>query len=130
MASVGFVVCALLVAGCDNAAKKAQEGAKKVASGATEMAKEVAGGAKEVAKEASDAARRLVIKPVEEALPKIEEKIKGLSGESASKAKEMFAGFQKRLEEFRTAAPERWQSLEAGLVKSFDELKKLVGMEK
>ena len=41
MAGVGFVVCGLLVAGCDSAnsaAKKAEEGVKKAASGAQDVA--------------------------------------------------------------------------------------------
>jgi DNA anti-recombination protein RmuC len=162
MASVGLVVCGLLVAGCDStnsAAKKVEEGAKKAASEATEGAKKAAGEAKEVAKqaageakevakqaageakevakaakekakEAADAAKLAVLKPVEEALPKIEEKIKGLSGESATKAKEKFEEFKKLLEQFKSAAPEKWESLKAGLMKSFDELKKLVGIDK
>jgi hypothetical protein len=71
-----------------------------------------------------------VIKPVEEALPKIEEKLKGLSGESATKAKEKFEEFKKLLEQFKTAAPDKWEALKEGLVKAYDDLKKLVGLEK
>jgi hypothetical protein len=151
MASVGLVVCGLLVAGCDttnSAAKKADEVAKKAAGevkeaakdvkeGAKEAAKEVKEGAKEVAQEAkegakkaADAAKLAVLKPVEDALPKIEEKIKALSGESATKAKQKFEEFKKLLEQFKSAAPEKWESLKDGLMKSFDDLKKLVGMDK
>jgi hypothetical protein len=118
----GFVVCALLLSGCDstnNAAKRVEEGAKKVAA-------EV----KVLAKEAAEEAKVAVIKPVEEALPKIEEKIKGLSGEAAAKAKEKFEECKKLLEDFKSAAPGKWQSLKAGLIKSFDELKSLAGLEK
>jgi hypothetical protein len=114
--------CALLVAGCDsanNAAKKVEAGAKKVA-----------GEVKVLAKEAAEEVKIAVIKPVEEALPKIEEKIKGLSGEAATKAKEKFEECKKLLEDFKSAAPGKWQSLKDGLIKSFDELKTLVGFEK
>jgi DNA anti-recombination protein RmuC len=131
--SVGFVAGALFVTSCDSsnsAAKKAEEGAKKAASEAKELAKKAASEVKEGAKEAADAAKLAVLKPVEEALPKIEEKIKGLSGESATKAQEKFDEFKKLLGEFKSAAPEKWQSLKDGLMKSFEELTKLVGIEK
>ena len=122
MTCAGFVACALLVAGCDSANK----GAKKVEDGA----KKAVAGVEELAKEGAEAAKVAVIKPVEEALPKIEEKIKGLSGETAAKAKEKFVESKKLLEEFKSAAPGRWQSLKDGLTKSFDELKKHVGFER
>jgi hypothetical protein len=86
VASVGFLVCGLLVGGCTpttSAVKKMEEGAKKAAGQAKEMAQE----AKEGAKEAIDAAKVAVLKPMQDALPKIEEKIKGLSGESATKVR-------------------------------------------
>jgi hypothetical protein len=133
VAGVGFVACALLVAGCDGAAKKAEEGVKGAAGEVREVAKKAAGEVREVAKgtkETADAAKLAVLKPVEEALPKIEEKIKGLSGESATKAREKLEEFKKLLEQFKSAAPEKWQSLKDGLMKSFDELKKLAGMER
>ena len=92
--SAGFVVLGLLAAGCDsvkNAATRVEEGAKKEASKATDLAKR----AKDDVKEAADKARLAVIKPVEEELPKIEEKIKELSGESATKAKAKFEELKK-----------------------------------
>jgi hypothetical protein len=128
MAGVGLVVCGLLVAGCEvasSAGKKVEEGAKKAASQAKEAAKE----AKESAKEAADAARVAFLKPVQDALPKIEEKIKGLSGETATKAKEKLADFTRLLEQFKSAAPDKWEALKDGLMKAFNELKKLVGMD-
>ena len=127
--SVGFVVLGLLAAGCDqakNAATRVEERAKKEASRAEDLAKR----AKEGVKEAADKARLAVIKPVEEELPKIGEKIKGLSGESATKAKAKFEEFKKLLEQFKSAAPDKWESLKDGLMKEFDELKKLVGLAK
>jgi hypothetical protein len=129
IASVGLMVCGLTVGGCTpatSAAKKMEEGAKKAAGQAKEMAEE----AKEGAKQAVEAAKVAVLKPIEEALPKIEEKIKGLSGESAAKAKEKFGEFQKLLEQFKAAAPGKWESFKDELVKAFEELKKQVGLEK
>jgi hypothetical protein len=127
--SVGFVVLGLLASGCDtvkNAASRVEEGAKKEASKATDLAKR----AKEDVKEVADKARLAVIKPVDEELPKIEEKIKELSGESATKAKEKFEAFKNSLEQFKSAPLDKWESLKDGLIKEFEELKKLVGLAK
>ena len=129
MLSAGFVALGLLAAGCDsakNAATRVEERAKKEAGQAEDLARR----AKEDVKEAADKARLAVIKPVEEELPKIEEKIKALSGESATQAKEKFEEFKKHLDQFKSAAPDKWESLKDGLIKEFDELKKLVGLAK
>jgi hypothetical protein len=144
MVSIGLVVCALLVAGCNQ--KKTEDALKKAAGEAKVLASEAAGEAKvlagEAAKEAkvlakaasneakelTKEAKEVIIRPVEEALPKIEEKIKGLSGETATKAQEKFGEFKKLLEQLKTAAPERWNELKDGMIKSFEELKKLVGL--
>jgi gas vesicle protein len=119
IATVGLAVCGLLVAGCGQSA-----GTK----GSADEVKKDINKIKEVAKEAADAAKAKVVKPIEEALPKIEEKIKGLSGETATKAKESFEALKKHLEDFKTAAPDKWESLKEGMLKEFDELKKLVGL--
>jgi hypothetical protein len=125
----GFVVLGLLAAGCDtakNAATKVEAEAKAGASQAKDLAKH----AKDDVKEAAEKAKLAVIKPIEEELPKIEEKIKGLSGETATKAKEKFEAFKKLLDQFKSAAPDKWEALKDGLLKEFEELKKLVGMAK
>ena len=127
--SVGFVALGLLAAGCDsakNAATKLEERAKAGASQVEDLAKR----AKDDAKEAADKARLAVVKPVEAELPKIEDKIKELSGESATKAKAKFEEFKKLLQEFKSATPDKWEALKDGLMKDFDELKKLVGLAK
>jgi hypothetical protein len=144
LTAFGLLVSGLLIAGCDaanNAAKKTEEGAKKAAGQAKEAAKEGVKEMKEVAKEAGEktkemakdaveAAKSTVLKPIMDAMPKLEEKLKGLSGESATKAKEAFEQFKKKLEEFKSAAPDKWEALKEGLLKEFAELKKLLGMEK
>jgi hypothetical protein len=151
LTGVGFVACVVLISGCDaasTAAKKAGEGAKDAAGKVKEVAKEGAAKVKEVAKEGAakakevakevkeeagevmDKAKVAIIKPIEDALPKLEEKMKGLSGDAATKAKEKFEAFKKMLEEFKTAAPDKWQSLKEGLMKAFEDLKKMIGLEK
>jgi hypothetical protein len=123
---IGFVVLGLLAAGCDTAKNAATKVEAEVKKESTDLAKR----AKEDVKEVAEKARLAVIKPIEEELPKIEEKIKGLSGETATKAKEKFEAFKKLLDQFKSAAPDKWESLKDGLLKEFEELKKLVGMSK
>ena len=133
LATITAVICGLLVTGCyrtSTAAKKIEEGATKAASRAKESAKEAAKEVKEVAKEATDLAKDKILKPIHEALPKIEDKIKGLREESAIKAKEKLEELKVLLEKFKSAAPDKWEALKDGLMKAFNDLKKLVGMDK
>ena len=124
-----LVTCALLTAGCEQAKTKASQAgevAKKAASEAKEAAKEAAASAKE----AGEAAKNTIVKGIEDNLPKVEEKIKGLSGDAATTAKEKLEAFKKTLGEFKPAAPDKWESLKATLVQQYEDLKKLVGMDK
>jgi len=117
--------CGLFALGCDSAktaASKAEDAAKS-AEGAAK-------GAQEAAKKAAEAAKTAVVKPIEEALPKIEEKIKGLSGDALTKAKEKYEQVKKMIAEFQAAGPEKWESLKDGLTKAFAELKTMVGLDK
>jgi hypothetical protein len=125
----GLVALALLTAGCEQAKTRTSQVeavAKKAAAGAKEAAREAAASAKE----AGEAAKTAVLKGIEDGLPKIEEKIKGLSGDAATKAKEKFEAFKKHLEEFKAAAPDKWESLKESLHKEFEDLKKLVAADK
>lgn len=49
---------------------------------------------------------------------------------SATKAKEKLEQFKQLLEQFKSAAPDKWESLKDGLMQAFTELKKLVGIDK
>jgi hypothetical protein len=111
-------------------AKKAGSEVKEVAQEAGSKAKKAAEEAKEAGKKAIDAAKVAVLKPIEEKLPQIEEKVKGLSGQSAAKAKEKLQEVNQLREQLKTAAPEKWQSVKDKLTKAFAELKKEVGAEK
>jgi hypothetical protein len=122
IATVGLAVCGLLVAGCDQSAGTSKSGGEELRKDLNKI--------KNAASEAADVAKAKVVKPIEEALPLIEDKIKGLSGEAATKAKGGFESLKKHLEEFKTAAPDKWESLKDAMVKEFDELKKLVGLNK
>ena len=102
--------------------EKAAEASKEVKEKATEAGKEV----KEAAAKAGEAAKAAFIKPIQDALPKIEEKMKGLSGDSLAKAKVKFDEIKKLLADFDKAGPDKWESLKEGVTKAFEELKKLV----
>lgn len=102
--------------------EKASEAGKEVKEKASEAGKEV----KEAAVKAGEAAKAAFIKPIQDALPKIEEKMKGLSGDSLAKAKVKFDEIKKLLADFDKAGPDKWESLKEGVTKAFEELKKLV----
>jgi hypothetical protein len=134
--SFGFLASVLLAAGCgsDNeAAKKVEDKAKKVGEAVHEGAKKVAEEAKDLGKRAVEdvkagalAVKHAFTKGIEEDLPKLEEKMKSLSGASATKAKEAYAALKTKLAECKEAAPEKWESLKEGVAKDYEALKKLV----
>src|SRR5262245_49537285 len=136
VSGTGLVALALLTAGCEQAktrTSQVEEVARKAAAEAKEVAREATVSAKEAgrevtasAEEAGAAAKARILKGIEDGLPKVEERIKGLSGDAATKAKEKFEAFKKRLEEFKSAAPDKWGSLKADLLKEFEDLKKTV----
>ena len=127
--SGGLVALALLITGCDAAKQKASQAASAAKTAASE-AKEAAGKAAESAKEAIETAKAAVSKKIEEGLPKIEEKINGLSGDAKSKAQEKFEELKKSLAEFKSTAPDKWESLKAKAMEQYEELKKMLGMDK
>jgi hypothetical protein len=67
-----------------------------------------------------------VVKPIIDSYPKIEEKIKTMSGDAAKAATEKFDALKKLVEEFKTA--DKWEDMKEKLVKAFDDLKKSVGL--
>jgi hypothetical protein len=120
-----MIALALLIVGCEQAKQKesqAEAVAKKVAVDAKEAAAS--------AKEAVEAAKAAISKKMEEGLPKIEEKINGLSGETKIKAQEKFEEVKKSLAEFKSTAPDKWEALKAKVTEQYEELKKMVGMDK
>ena len=123
-----FLCCALAM-GCDSTTakkveEKSKEGVQAVKSATKEGVKEV----KEAAAGGLDMAKEAVVKPIQELLPKIEDKIKSMSGDAKTKAAEKLDEVKKLLEEAKAAAPAKWEALKSKLATAFDELKKLVGM--
>jgi hypothetical protein len=134
--SFGFLASALLAAGCgseSDAAKKVGERTKQVAGAVQQGAKNVAEGAKDLGKraaeqgkEGAEAVKLAFIKVIEEGLPKIQEKMKSLTGASAAKAKEAYEALKNKLEECKSAGPDKWESLKEGISKDYEALKHLV----
>jgi hypothetical protein len=154
-----FLALALLMAGCDagptnrmaaarkaadqaraaaeEAAVHAKEAAEKGAAAAKESAekaaaeaKESAGKAAEAAKEAVMAAKDAVAKKFDENLPKIQEKINSLSGDAKSRAQTKYNELKKTYEEAKASAPDKWEALKTKAMEQYEELTKMVGMDK
>src|SRR5215475_10560139 len=102
----GFLVS--LALGCDSTAtkkveEKSKAGVEAVKSATKEGVKEV----KEAAAGAVDMAKEAVVKPMQDLLPKVEDKIKSMSGDAKTKASEKLEEVKKLLEEAKTAAPDK-----------------------
>src|SRR3974390_574156 len=113
---IGSLVCCVLAAGCDStAAKKVEEKSKEGVSAVKSATKEGVTEVKEAAAGAVDMAKEAVLKPMQELLPKIEDKAKSMSGDAKTKASEKLEEVKKLLEEAKTAAPDKWEALKSKL---------------
>src|SRR5262245_12655044 len=128
--ALGVVAACGLAAGCGGSSGSATGPKPSGDKGTLDKLKEGAAGAgdraSELAKEAAAKAKEGVVKPVTDMYPKIEEKIKAMSGDAAKTAGTKFEELKKLVEEFKTS--DKWESLKDGLMAKFDELKKLVGL--
>ena len=79
-------------------------------------------------KEAMEVAKKKIADPIKEAYPKIEDKIKGLSGDVATKAKTKFDEVKKLVEDFLASPGDKMSELGTKLTDAFGELKKMVGL--
>jgi hypothetical protein len=120
---------ALSITGCDAAKGKASEAASAAKKAASE-AKVAADKAAESAKDAIEAAKTAVSKKIEDGLPKIEEKINSLSGDAKTKAQEKFTELKASLAEFKSTAPDKWEALKAKATEQYEELTKMIGLDK
>ena len=108
-----------------NAAQKGMAAAGDKAKEMGDKAKEMADKGKEMAADAAAKLKETVLKPVTEAMPKIEEKIKGMTGDAAVKAKDAYEALKKLVSDF-TANPS--DELGKKLTAAFDAVKKMVGL--
>jgi hypothetical protein len=68
------------------------------------------------------------MKPIADALPKIEEKIKDLTGDKKTAALAKLDELKKSLSDFKTIDAAKMGEAKDKLLKAFDELKKMVGL--
>ncbi len=116
---LGACAIAVLAVGCDN------KTASVAPSGPTpaDMEKMRSQGMAQGANAMGD-----IKKKVEDALPKIEEKIKGLTGDKAKEANDSLVSLRKTLEEFKAAPKDKLAELTATLTTKLAELNKMVGL--
>lgn len=123
----GLAAVGVFAVGCDTAtsgAKKAEDTAKGAAKGAQVAADK----AKDAAAVAGDAAKETVVKPVEGMYEKVEEKLKAMSGDTLTKAKEQFEAVKRLVTEFKASPAEGMAAIKDKLMTAVTELKKLVGL--
>lgn len=77
-------------------------------------------------KEQRKAAKENYVKPMKEELAKLDEKIKGMSGDAKVKAEERRQELAKKLDEFENASEEKWADLKVGVDRAYDDLKDAV----
>ncbi len=116
---LGACAVAFLAVGCDKATSTANSSTQN-ASNMEQMAKR---GADAAAATGGD-----IKKNVEEYIPKIEEKIKTLTGDKAKQAGDAFTALKKMFDEFKAAPADKAKELLAPLVAKFTEVKTMVGL--
>ena len=79
---------------------------------------------KEVATEGKDA----LVKKIEEYYPKFEDKIKSLTGDASTKAKDAFEALKKQVTEFKAAPADKLKEMGDALTVKFEELKKTLSL--
>jgi hypothetical protein len=109
-------------------AKEGMDKAKDVVKDGADKAKEGLDKAGDAIKAEMEKAKTGFLKPMEDLYPKIEEKIKGLTGDTGTKASAAFAAVKKLIEDFKAAPADKYKELMGGLTSKFDELKKMVGL--
>ncbi len=105
----GLGLCAVLglSIGCD--AKKVDDAKKAIEKGGDKLKDET-------------------VKPIEEAMPKIQDKIKSMAGDAQVSAQSAFDGLKKLVEEFKASPSDKMKDLVKPLMEKFEALKKSVGM--
>jgi hypothetical protein len=118
---VGLAVAAVLTAGCDD----------KKSSGSVSLptsVKSLEESGKKEAEELMAKGKAEFLKPIEAMVPKIEEKIKGLSGDAKATATTKLDELTALVKDFKAAAPDKWEGMKEKLTEKLAEIKKLVGL--
>ena len=127
MLASGLAAVGLFAVGCDTA-NSATKSAASSAKAAAATAEKAADKATDMAAKAGDAAKEAVVKPVESMYEKVEEKIKGLSGDAMTKAKAKFDEVKKLVLDFKASPADGMAALKDKLTAAVAELKTMVGL--
>ena len=122
---LGACAIAVLAVGCDNKTASVATSGPTPADMEKMRSQSMAQGANAVGA-AMDPA--VLTKSVEDALPKIEEKIKGLTGDKAKSASDLLANVKKLFDELKTNPKEKIKEVGAVLTTKLAELNKMVGL--
>jgi hypothetical protein len=139
---LGLLAASLFAVGCNSASSGAKvpdsekkdvttmmkEKAGEAAKDAKEAVKDAAKDAKEAVKDAKEWTKEHISKAIEDDLPKVEEKIKAMSGDAGKKAKEAFEAFKKQFDEFKAAPADKIREQGEKLKEAFAKLKTQVGL--
>src|SRR5262245_18985829 len=120
---LALVLGMFVVVGCEDVKKSTSQGAQnlnKQAGETLDKAKETADKAKESAEKAMKEGKEAVLKPIMDSIPKIEEKIKGLTGDKLKDATAKFDDFKKMLDNFESADASKWAGMKEELIKKFE----------
>jgi hypothetical protein len=118
---IGLGVAAVLTAGCDD---KKSSGSVSLPTAVKSLEEK----GKKEAEELMAKGKADFLKPVEAMIPKIEEKIKGLSGDAKSTATTKFDELTALIKDFKSAAPDKWEGMKEKLTEKLADIKKLVGL--
>ena len=121
---LALVLGMFVVVGCDEVKKSTSQQAQNVSKHAGESLDK----AKETAEKAMKEGKEAVVKPIMDSLPKIEEKIKAMTGDKLKEATAKFDDFKKSLDDFKSADASKWAGMKEELIKKFEDLKKYVGL--
>ena len=132
----GLAAAGLLTGGCEPAkptaptpaTRTAEARARDAGAAVGRAADQVGDAAVKAAGTAGDAAKENVVKPVEEMYPKVEDRLKGLTGDAAATAKDKYARVKTLVAEFRAASADGLAAAKDKLLAAVEELKKAVGL--
>jgi len=119
--AIGVAIAAVLTAGCDD--KKSS-----VLSNAPSDVQSMADDAKKQAAMTMAKGKAEFIKPIEALIPKIEEKIKDMTGDAKTAATNKLGDLKTLITDFMAAGPDKWEGMKTKITDTVAELKKMVGL--
>jgi hypothetical protein len=119
--AIGVAIAAVLTVGCDD--KKSS-----VLSNAPSGVESMAEAGRKQAEVGIAKGKEEFIKPVQAMIPKIEEKIKGLTGDAKATATTKLDDLKTLITDFMAATPDKLEGLKTKVTESVAELKKMVGL--